>query len=64
MGVGRVGIVHARAYLDNPAVDFVGICDVDRELADEQARRRHLHIEDTGEAPQTGGWPFWFGRGI
>ena len=29
IGAGGVGAIHARAYLDHPSVEFVGICDTD-----------------------------------
>ena len=27
VGIGKVGIIHARAYLENPSVELVGICN-------------------------------------
>jgi len=39
VGAGNVGEVHARAYLGNPAVEFVGLSDVIAQRADEKARR-------------------------
>ena len=29
IGCGDVGLIHARAYAQNPAVDLVGVCDMD-----------------------------------
>ena len=31
IGCGDVGLIHARAYAQNPAVDLVGVCDTDEE---------------------------------
>jgi len=42
VGCGGVGIIHARAYLENPAVEFVGICDTNEELARQQAARLNV----------------------
>ena len=39
VGCGPVGTVHARAYLDNPAAEFVGVCDIDAARAAEVSRR-------------------------
>ncbi len=32
IGCGKVGLIHARAYLENPAVELVGVCDMNEEL--------------------------------
>jgi len=42
VGCGMVGVIHARSYLENPAVDFVGVCDINRELVAEQSARLHV----------------------
>ena len=31
IGCGQVGLIHARAYLENPAVELVGLCDINEE---------------------------------
>ena len=42
VGCGKVGTVHAQAYLENPAVEFVGLCDRDPARLDAQADRLHV----------------------
>lgn len=37
VGCGHVGKIHARAYLANPDVEFVGMCDRNRPLAESSA---------------------------
>lgn len=37
VGCGAVGALHAKAYLNNPSVEFAGMCDVNQERAREQA---------------------------
>jgi len=32
IGCGEVGLIHARAYLENPAAELVGVCDLNEEL--------------------------------
>ena len=39
VGCGLIGGKHAEAYLGNPAVEFVGLCDLDAELAQRQSAR-------------------------
>ena len=42
IGCGQAGLAHTRAYLDNPGVDWVGVCDVNQERL--AARTRRLNI--------------------
>ena len=50
IGCGEVGMIHARAYLENPAVEFVGVCDVDPARLAEQAAQ--LHVAAFGDATE------------
>ena len=39
IGCGRMGRFHARVYSEMPGVKLVGVCDLDREKAERNARR-------------------------
>jgi len=42
VGSGEVGLVHARAYQENPVVELVGVCDLDEERL--RARSARLNV--------------------
>ena len=41
VGCGYVGTIHARAYLEHPAVELVGLCDVNAERLETLSKRLH-----------------------
>lgn len=46
VGCGNVGTIHAQAYLNNPSVEFVGMCDLSEERL--RARTGKLHVPAYG----------------
>jgi predicted dehydrogenase len=52
IGVGHLGRIHARVYHEIPDVDFVAVCDVDRDRAEEAARAFGAEVVGPEELPR------------
>ena len=49
IGCSQVGLTHARAYLENPAVELVGLCDINAELLRACSARLHVPGYHSGD---------------
>ena len=50
VGVGHIGREHARIYSQLPGVQFVGLCDIDGQVAQKAAQRHGVKAYGTAEA--------------